>query len=185
MASELPLGEGEGPRAHPPQVEKALAQAVACGQPEAAIRSNFGLRRGELAQLLRLPHIEEQVEAKRAQLLASTSVLMAKTILSAEHALDNIIAKSNDFNDRDSASCSKYLIDKVLAAAPQKVEVQANLSVDAEVLHEIVVGLDTLKKRGFGDPQVAIAESRHLHSGAEVMEERDAAGTKKGNGQDS
>ena len=172
-------------KSYPPQQELGIATAIACGQPQAAVRLNYGLGRGELKPLLEQPHMVEMVEAKKAQLMATTTTLMAKTMLSAEHALDSIIAKSSDSQDRDSVTCSKYIVDKVLASAPQKVEVQANLSVDVEVLAELALGIGKLQERSFGDPTTPVAESRYLHSGAKVMEERDAAGVRKENGDGS
>lgn len=68
-----------------------------------------------------------------------------------------------------------YLLDKVVAAPPSRVEVDSNVAVtlDTTLMASIDIGLKALQARDFGVPEVDVSESPHLVRGESYMEARD------------
>jgi hypothetical protein len=162
-----------------PHVLDAVATSLASGQSIAAVANLFSLRRREVEAVAMLPDVVELVEGKRERIMNAVAAVQAKILLNADGAIDNIVAKANNLEDRDSARCNMWLVERVVAPAPTKVEAEVKHTMDATLLASIDVGLKGLAERGFGQPETSVEVSPHLLSGAAVMEERDNVGTRK------
>lgn len=155
-------------------MEESIATMMACGQPLDLIKQVHGLPdRRALVHILEQPHVEELVEMKKELLLNGATRLMHKVMLNADSVLDNVISIAHDTQHREFTKNAHWLLDRVVAVAPKKVEVESTIHIDADLQGRLAVGLASLEKVALGAVDSPIESDHHISDGADVMELRD------------